>query len=267
MSHSGAVEIRAKQEVQRPNSINPVVPPVDEWCLWSSEVDATNRKKMSDFLPHDLFIDVLTRLPVKTLIRCACVCKSWYSLVTNPNFITAHHNRSSIVNNNNLVLLRSCSDDDANVVHYSLLRSENGMFSNYAELGLPLKSYRNPSLRIIGICNGLVCLSDDLHGYGVKLYLWNPSIQKTITLPPLRMNFQSHGPFKHSIGFGFDARTDDYKVVRTVYLFCQPNNCEPPPEIDIFSLSTGTWRNISHLGLSHNICERAPQAYLNGTVH
>ncbi|XP_059650918.1 F-box/kelch-repeat protein At3g06240-like [Cornus florida] len=70
----------------------------------------------------------------------------------------------------------------------------------------------------------------------------------------------------HSIGFGFDALTDDYKVVRIVYLYV-PNEFGPPPEIDIFSLSTGTWRNISHLGLSHIIGERAPQAYLNGTAH
>ncbi|XP_059629788.1 F-box/kelch-repeat protein At3g06240-like [Cornus florida] len=224
---------------------------------------------MSDFLPHDVFIDVLTRLPIKALVRCACVCKSWYSLFTNPSFITTHLNRSSIVNNNNLLLVRSRSSDDANVVHYSLLRYENGTLCDNAELELPLKCYRNPSLRIIGSCNGLVCLSNDLHGYQEELYLWNPSIRKTMALHQLRVKFQSHGPFMHTIGFGFDPATDDYKVVRIVYLesLDEPYDFGSPPEIDIFSLSTGTWRNISHFGLPHIIDERAPQTYLNGAAH
>ncbi|XP_059663698.1 F-box/kelch-repeat protein At3g06240-like [Cornus florida] len=41
-----------------------------------------------------------------------------------------------------------------------------------------------------------------------------------------------------------------------------------PQEIDIFSLSTGTWRNISHVALPDiNINERAHQAFLNGAAH
>ncbi|XP_059629746.1 uncharacterized protein LOC132272659 [Cornus florida] len=67
---------------------------------------------------------------------------------------------------------------------------------------------------MIGSCNGLLCLLDDLHGYREVLYLWNPSIRKAIALPPLRVKFQSHGLFKHSIGIGFDALNDDYKVIR-----------------------------------------------------
>ncbi|KAI8551293.1 hypothetical protein RHMOL_Rhmol06G0174300 [Rhododendron molle] len=42
---------------------------------------------------------------------------------------------------------------------------------------------------------------------------------------------------------------------------------EVPPEIDLYSLSTGAWRNISHLGLPYVINGRATQAYLNGAAH
>ncbi|XP_059650917.1 F-box protein CPR1-like isoform X2 [Cornus florida] len=144
--------------------------------------------------------------------------------------------------------------------------SYDALVSANHELELPLKDPSDRFLRIIGSCNGLVCLVEDFHGYGRSFYLWNPSIRKTITLPPLRVSFQSHSPFMHSVGFGFDARTDDYKVVRIVHLW-PPDDFELPPEIDIFSLSTGTWRNISHLGLQYVIYERAPQAYLNGSAH
>ncbi|XP_059650914.1 F-box protein At3g07870-like [Cornus florida] len=218
---------------------------------------------MSDLLPRELWIVILTRLPVKTVVRCAFTCKSWYSLITNPKFIAAHLNQSSLANNN-LLLIRSYSGDE----RYSLVRCENEMFIDYAEFEPPLKIHRNPYLRIIGSCNGLVCISNDLEDYTEELYLWNPSIHKTMALPPLRVTAESHGRYIHTIQFGFDSLTDDYKVVRIAYLD-GPDGFEPPPapEIDIFSLSTGTWRNISHLGLPYAIDERAPQAFLNGAAH
>ncbi|XP_059660184.1 F-box/kelch-repeat protein At3g06240-like [Cornus florida] len=225
---------------------------------------------MSDyflFLPGDVLIDILARLPLKTLVRCTSVCKSWYSLLTNPSFITKHLNlnRSPSNNYNELLLVRSYTsrDDGDEQEHYSLRFDDNGMFLEYQELDLPLKSYCNHYFRIIGSCNGLICLSDDQFMYIPGIFLWNPSIRKVLPLNPLPITFKSHGPYTHTIGFGFDSITDDYKVVRIVRLqFVRKS------EIDIFSLSTGTWRNISHVALPHiTIDEKAPQAYLNGAAH
>lgn len=39
------------------------------------------------------------------------------------------------------------------------------------------------------------------------------------------------------------------------------------PEIDLYSLSTGAWRNISHLGLPYKIWGWETPVYLNGVVH
>uniref|UniRef100_A0A5B6ZCC6 F-box domain-containing protein n=1 Tax=Davidia involucrata TaxID=16924 RepID=A0A5B6ZCC6_DAVIN len=218
---------------------------------------------MSDFIPGDVLIDILTRLPIKSLVRFACVCKSWYSLLTNPSFITAHLNRSNVPNkkSDDLLLVRSYSED-LNEEQYSVY-FDNETFDEYAKLEFPLKSLSNYYFRIVGSCNGLMCLSDDQFGYAETLFLWNPSIRRTLALPRVRVGFESHGPFMHAIGFGFDPLTNDYKVVRIVYLDC----VEIPPEVDIFTLSTGTWRNISHLGLPYLIQERAPQACLNGATH
>ncbi|KAA8526608.1 hypothetical protein F0562_008189 [Nyssa sinensis] len=69
------------------------------------------------------------------------------------------------------------------------------------------------------------------------------------------------------LGFGFDAPSNDYKVVRIVY---QPENYnyKVPPSVEIYSLNTGTWRSI---------CAAAPRyvvynffslpAFVNGAVH
>ncbi|XP_059660175.1 F-box protein CPR1-like isoform X2 [Cornus florida] len=215
------------------------------------------------FIPGDVLSDILTRLPLKTLIRCTSVCKPWHTLLTNPSFITKHLNQSRF-NNKELLLVRIHSDSD-DKEHYALRYDDNHLFSEYAQLEFPLKSSScNHYFRIIGCCNGLICLSDDQFSYTNNLFLWNPFIRKTMRLPPVRVTVQTHGLFKHSIGFGFDSITDDYKVVRIVHL----ENHKKPPEIDIFSLSTGTWRDISHVALPHTIIdERAPQAFLKGAAH
>ncbi|XP_059650935.1 F-box/kelch-repeat protein At3g23880-like isoform X2 [Cornus florida] len=219
---------------------------------------------MSDFLPLDMVMDILTRLPVKTLIRCSCVCKSWYYLVTNPSFITKHLNTN---NKNNLLLIRRCSIKALVKEHYSVLRCENKILCDYAEFEIPVYGFLNKYFRIVGSCNGLVCRYNDLPYYSNDIYLWNPSIQKAMTLPRPRITSRSAVAFMQNIGFGFDSRTDDDKVVRIVYALDRYGHQTPPPEVVIFSLSTGRWRNISHLGLKHIILWMAPQAFLNGAAH
>ncbi|XP_059664383.1 F-box protein CPR1-like [Cornus florida] len=219
-------------------------------------------KKMSEFPPRDVLIDILARLPIKCLVQCTTVCKSWYSLITSPIFITIHLNRSDVMNKDNkLFLVRRCSSDQ-NEEHYSL-HYDNQMFDEYAKVRFPLKSYANYNFRIISSCNGVICLSYDQFFITNDLYLWNPSIQKLMALPPVRVRLQSRGSFMHNIGFGFDPLTNDYKVIRIVF----SNPGEIPPEVDIFTLSTGTWRDIRHLCLPYIIEDRAPLAYVNGAAH
>ncbi|KAM3732959.1 hypothetical protein ACB098_11G098100 [Castanea mollissima] len=43
------------------------------------------------YLPDDLVINnILTRLPVKSVMRFRCVCKSWYSSIKPSDFIDTH---------------------------------------------------------------------------------------------------------------------------------------------------------------------------------
>nr|AIG62931.1 S-locus F-box protein type-1 [Solanum pimpinellifolium] len=49
-------------------------------------------------LLDELMIDILKRLPAKSLIRLKCVSKSLYSLINNPDFIFIHYNYDSFSN-------------------------------------------------------------------------------------------------------------------------------------------------------------------------
>lgn len=53
---------------------------------------------------NDMIVETLSRLPVKSLMRFKCVCKSWYSLVKDPNFIYKH-----LEKDNNMRLMVRCT--------------------------------------------------------------------------------------------------------------------------------------------------------------
>jgi hypothetical protein len=58
-------------------------------------------ERFSPLLPADMIVDILLRLPVKSLLRFKCVCKDLYFLVKSKDFIDHHFhhktNRESIL--------------------------------------------------------------------------------------------------------------------------------------------------------------------------
>ncbi|KAM7473309.1 hypothetical protein LguiB_020552 [Lonicera macranthoides] len=191
-------------------------------------------------LPAELLTDILTRLPVKTLLICTSVSKSWYSLITSPLFITAHQLN---YRNNPAPLLLLRQEYSFNLKRQCSLHYDIDTFEEFVALDLPDITKETRFIGIACICNGLVCLYD-LDKYIVAL--WNPSLKKSIILPKPRAVRQS-GAF-YLIGFGIDPISNDYKIVRltNTYIFLDGVlELLTPLEVELFELSTGTWRNIN----------------------
>ncbi|KAL4377499.1 hypothetical protein GQ457_02G032170 [Hibiscus cannabinus] len=81
-------------------------------------------------------------------------------------------------------------------------------------------------------CNGLICLQLYPYDNGLNFVLWNPSIQKYISLPQPSISED----LELNIGFGFDSKTNDYKLLLVgveeedgswinPYLFSLNQNC------------------------------------------
>ncbi|KAF5935647.1 hypothetical protein HYC85_026776 [Camellia sinensis] len=207
---------------------------------------------MSDYIPQEVWIDILTRLPIETLIRCISISKSWYSLITTPTFISQHLNRTTAANND-LLLVRNYSDNSKKE-HYSL-HFDNHTFDAYKTLDFPFMT-PNHYFRVIGCSNGLLCLSDDQFYYNHTMILWNPSMRKYVNLPWPRITFNSHALFMQSIGFGFNVANNDYKVVKVVHL---QETCgyKAPPKVEIYELTTGSWRSVNPMGFPYVVGERS----------
>ncbi|KAF3948165.1 hypothetical protein CMV_025803 [Castanea mollissima] len=130
-------------------------------------------------------------------------------------------------------------------------------------------------LFIAGSCNDLVCLEDVAPSgdHAIFLILWNPSIRKAISLPSPVVNVPLFFKAVDHLGFGYDPITDDYKIVRLVYLqggFSHNDHERNPPIVQIYTLRTGAWRTIPGHDSRFTIVEQTEQfssVFVNGSVH
>ncbi|KAM7468858.1 hypothetical protein LguiA_007041 [Lonicera macranthoides] len=213
-------------------------------------------------LPAELPTEILTRLPVKTLLLCTSISKSWYALITSPLFITTHQ----LNNQNNptsLLLLRaeySLNKKTQCSLHYGI-----DTFEEFVELDLAHITKQNRFFGIAGTCNALVCLYD-LNEYIVAL--WNPSLKRSIILPKPHAVRESSA-FYH-IGFGIDPISNDYKIVRLTnnYIFLDGVlELLTPLEVELFELSTSAWQNINVGEYPYVISPDNQPSLFNGVVH
>uniref|UniRef100_A0A2N9GAB4 F-box domain-containing protein n=1 Tax=Fagus sylvatica TaxID=28930 RepID=A0A2N9GAB4_FAGSY len=155
--------------------------------------------RMNNHLPDDIVLNILARLPVKSVLRMRCICQSWCSSITTPNFISTH----TLVNNNK---------DHCYVIHNlwttrdSRVAFDCHTFDRISEFGIP---HDFPSeCVIVGSCNGILCVAgcgsvstDDV------IYLWNPSIRKFKQLPNTCLGKLSDV----KLGFAYHSENNDYK--------------------------------------------------------
>ena len=212
---------------------------------------------MSDYVPEDLMIKIFTRLPIKSILRCTSVCKSWYSLLTSPNFIFTHLNRKQ----DDHILIQNYVGN-SEIYIYALSRYNEKLDQNN-HLDYSFKC-SNGVVTIVGSCNGIVCIAAaDQLNYLNHFYFWNPAIRKPVELPDLGYTCEKCDTFAYALGFGYDHVTNDYKVVRVVHTWSHPS----PPHVDLYKLSTGVWEDISHVSLSYLFLATTSQAYVNGASH
>lgn len=178
-------------------------------------------------LAEDMIIEILLKLPVKSLLRFKCVCKFWKTLISSPQFVKAHLNTSRTnMSRQQLVYLAGSEIEINELVMYSVQ-------SLFEHPSAPLKTLsfmvETKYRFIIGSCNGLLCL----FGWDGCFKLWNPSTRLiSKSSPPTDLFFVPY-PDTH-YGFGYDHVNDKYKVLV---------NCGPK-ETQVHTFGTKFWTTI-----------------------
>ncbi|PHT43579.1 hypothetical protein CQW23_17604 [Capsicum baccatum] len=132
---------------------------------------------MSDYLPKELMIYIFTRLPIKSILRCTRVCRSWYSLINSPNFISTHLNQST----DDYILIQPYSIVPKVEIYALFHKNEN--LDQDIQFDFPFDC-SSCYFIIVGSCNGILCFAtaNMLRDWN-NFYFWNPSIRKSVKLP------------------------------------------------------------------------------------
>lgn len=120
------------------------------------------KSKVSNF-PEEIVIDILTRLPVKSIVRFKCVCKGWCSLFSDKKFIESHL-KQAFQDNKICFLLRHIPNSKEKV-HYMWSNESLGRFDNL-ELAMQVKTN---CYKIQNVRSGLICEGRSWEGEEIYL--------------------------------------------------------------------------------------------------
>ncbi|KAG5574401.1 hypothetical protein H5410_054535 [Solanum commersonii] len=188
---------------------------------------------LSIHFPEIILMDILSRLPVQSLLRFKCVSKYWETLISEPYFKKKHLNRAK-------------NDQDSQKLLTIQMCSKNRIFSMYCCPLLPVQLVEdvqklnfpsNPTpwhCRIHCCYDGLAVMEvrDNFKDKHSTLLLWNPSTRESIVLPSPEFPRGSLTCF----GLGYDSTSGGYKI------FQHYQGCSFPGEI--LALKGGSWRRI-----------------------
>ncbi|KAK4479487.1 hypothetical protein RD792_015001, partial [Penstemon davidsonii] len=199
---------------------------------------------MSD-VPPELFPDILSRMPVESLLRFRSVCKSWRRIIDNPSFIKMHLHRQ--IEGGELVLRNYFGTRLYTLSSDSLSCCKSCTNTIWAE---PLKSLklvgvaRIPILPVSSSCHGLILFSHRKYKQKKIWALWNPYTRESLELPPF--DDASYRIIVPSSGVGYDCISDDYKVVRLARFDDPMNSRVRLLETLVYSLKSDCWRRIKY---------------------
>ncbi|KAL6536574.1 hypothetical protein OROGR_001818 [Orobanche gracilis] len=194
-----------------------------------SNVDTLN-------IPPEIIMEILARLPVKSLLKFRCVCKFWLSLISSSQFIKIHLKNSTdnLILSNHMLLLTICNRN-FDLRHCSV---KSLMFEPHTvayTIDYPMKNHHS-AVWVVGSCNGLVCVAIDED----DIFLWNPATRLSKKLPPVSVQLRQG--FYYIWGFGYDESDDDYKVVGVFCVFRDGSHYDSV--VKIYSLRTDSWKII-----------------------
>ncbi|TYJ16416.1 hypothetical protein E1A91_A10G251900v1 [Gossypium mustelinum] len=186
-------------------------------------------------VPEALVTEILSKLPVKSVIRFNCVCKYWCSSFQTPRFISKHYHNN--IKNNSLIPLLQRFDGNADLAFFSQLsvvKDENFLVKQ--NIHFPFFIHDSPY--VWGARHGLFCLHSSCME-DTEVAIWNPSTREFKILPPSSVQRPTYPGLTCDLvvfdcgAFEFDFKADDYKFIRFVTFLFVDSECgiESPDDV------------------------------------
>lgn len=214
-----------------------------------------------------ILLNVLTRLPPKTICQCRCVCKTFLLVISSPEFVHLHLSKAP-----ESLLLHHIESHDWEPSFTILDLEDVHLDDNHHQiLSDPLIQFQLRAgtetglITVVGSINGLICLNESDND---TVYVCNPTTREYITLA--KPNGQSTHPCVAvavavaAYGFGLGRETGEYKVVR-ISQGDDSRTGRRVSEVQIRTLGKGSWRKVKNVPFL-NKCH-LHGVFLNGNLH
>lgn len=216
-----------------------------------------------DKFSSEIVIDILSRLPIKSLVRCRCVCKSWLHLTQELYLIDTH---LSISSKNEIfygLILRSSIPSHTTCWHSKLSFVQNDGTDDYKCVNFNFSLPLLHTYEIIGSWNGLLCLFDPIVKYST--HILNPCTGEFGFLPNPIRNLGDR--VSVVVGFGFLPKRNVYKVVEIVYYrraIVDDDNDGVRSSVYVYTFGDDSWRFIGSAPFRGRYFS---EACVNGALH
>ncbi|GJV67775.1 F-box domain containing protein [Tanacetum coccineum] len=202
---------------------------------------------MSDNIPFDIQMDIMNRLPVKSLLQFRAVSKQWKFSIDNFEFIRNYGVRES----NSCCFNLSYKHDN----HGFMYSVDENLAFRHMDSNLNIFS-----LTPVASSEGVWCFA---FGENSMLLLWNPSIKKSVGISVPNYTYQPDSP-KMIFGFGICPVTLEPTILKINY----PLYTDGPWYVSVSTLSSRTWYNLDYDCLPRESIriKRAGQAVIDGKI-
>ncbi|CAH9130189.1 unnamed protein product [Cuscuta epithymum] len=205
------------------------------------------------FLPNDIILEILKRLPAKSLMRFKCVSKGWLNMILHPFFIESHQNHARARPDasrrlfaysdryNHLVFSYHNNDHPELLIQTFFSTNMKLDFTSSQILYSQSPLWLGANTRITSECqgisniaNGLICV----HIYGVgcpekqSLWLINLATMQKRSLPIPRVCFLH----RSSYFLGSDSSSKKYKILH----FCSGGEYD----CQVLTVGRRRWRRV-----------------------
>lgn len=211
------------------------------------------------FFPDEVILQILARLPIKSLIRAKCVCKLWFKLASD-NYFTTLYNELSI--KNPMVLVEVI--DSSFEWRSSLICVDN--IRGVSEFSL---DFLRDRVRVRASCNGWLCCSS-IPDKGVY-YICNPMTHEFKLLPRSRerpvTRFYPDGEAT-LVGLACDLSRKKFNVVLAGHHRLFGQRAERTFICLIFDSESNKWRKFVSMQDDHfTHMNRNQVVFINGSLH
>ncbi|XP_057465245.1 F-box protein At5g49610-like [Actinidia eriantha] len=217
------------------------------------------------FAINDIPMDVLSRLPVKTLLGLKCVSKDWHRLISERSFITHQLKRAEPVSGFFFQERFQWCDDDIKTISYIPVKMEG------TEVQSSVFNFLPESVVLSAVSNGLICCRSCFPSPRPVIYVCNPLNKEWVTFP------WSAPDKRSSLGLAFDPfknpidKSTDFKVV-TVHQTASDMEVEDEDKdsyltFDIYSSKTRTWHRSREKCHCHHSLFKNKGIFVGGALY